>query len=69
MRPSDPTNERDVSAAEQTRVEYAEGRLVVKAQKGWRQYSPWGGGESIDLEIALPAGSRLDGEAGVAPLH
>ena len=69
VRPSDPTNERDVSAAEQTRVEYADGRLVVKAQKGWRQYSPWGGGESIDLEIALPAGSRLDGEAGVAPLH
>ena len=66
VRPSDPANKGDVSAAEQTRVEYADGRLVVKAPKGWRQYSPRGGGESIDVEIALPAGSRLDGEAGVA---
>ena len=69
VRPSDPTNKGDVSAAEQARVEYADGRLVVKAPKSWRQYSPWGECESIDVEIALPAGSRLDGEAGVAPLH
>ena len=31
VRPSDPTNEGDVTAAEQARVEYAAGRLVVKA--------------------------------------
>ena len=67
VRPSDPTSEADVTAAEQTRVEFADGRLSIKAPKGWRQYT-WGGHESIDVEIALPAGSRLDGEAGVAAL-
>ena len=69
VRPSDPASKDDVTAAEQTRVEYADGRLVVKSPRGWRQHSPWGGRESIDVEIALPAGSRLDGQAGVAPLH
>ena len=68
VRPSDPASKADVTAAEQTRVEFADGRLSVKAPKGWRQYVWWGDHESIDVEIALPAGSRLDGEAGVAAL-
>jgi hypothetical protein len=69
VRPSDPASKDDVTAAEQTRVEFADGRLSVKAPRRWRQYTWWGGCESIDVEIALPAGSRLDGEAGVAALH
>ncbi len=68
VRPSDPASKDDVTAAEETRVEFAEGRLSIKAPKGWRQYTWWGGHESIDVEIALPAGSRLEGEAGVAAL-
>ena len=36
VRPSDPAKRSDVTAAEQTRVEYANGSLLVKAQKGWR---------------------------------
>ena len=46
------------------RVEYADGRLLVKAPKGWRQWSFRGGGESIDVEIGLPAGSHVGGQAG-----
>jgi hypothetical protein len=69
VRPSDPAKESDVTAAEQTRVEYADGRVVVRAPKGWRRYTPRGGGESIDVEIALPAGSRVLGESAVAALH
>ena len=37
VRPSDPAKKSDVTAAEQTRVEYADGRLLVTAQKGWRR--------------------------------
>ena len=69
VRPSDPAKKPDVTAAEQTRVEYANGRLLVKAPKGWRQWSFRGGGESIDVEIELPAGSHVGGEAGVAALR
>ena len=68
VRPSDPTNRSDVMAAEQTRVEYANGRLLVRAPKGWRQWSPLGprgGHESIEVEIDVPAGSSLSGQTGV----
>ena len=69
VRPSDPSKKGDVVAAEQTRVELAAGRLQIRMPKGWRQYTWWAGDESIDLEIALPAGSTLLGEAGVAALR
>ncbi len=67
--PSDPASAADVQAAEQTKVEYANGRLVIKAPKNWRHYSFRTPAESIDVRIDLPSGSRLHGEAGVAALH
>jgi DUF4097 and DUF4098 domain-containing protein YvlB len=69
VRPSDSAKKGDVTAAQQTRVEYASGRLLIKAPKGWRQYTIRGGGESIAVQIELPTGSELRGEAGVAALH
>lgn len=68
VRPSDPAKKSDVTAAEQTRVEYASGRLLVRAQKGWR-WSFRAGRESVDVQIELPTGSQVSGEAGVAALH
>ena len=69
VRPSDPTSKADVTVAEQTRVEYAGGRLLIKAPKSWRQLTWRGGGESIDVQVELPAGSHLRGETGVAALR
>lgn len=60
VRPSDASSEKDVKAAEQTRVEYANERLLVKAPK-LRHLSLRGHGGSIDVTIELPAGSRLQG--------
>ena len=68
VRPSDPAKRSDVTAAEQTRVEYSSGRLLIQAQKGWR-WSFRSGRESIDVQIELPSGSQVNGEAGVAALH
>jgi Putative adhesin len=67
--PSDPGKKGDVSAAEQTHVEFADGRLLVKTPKGWRQWTPRGGGESVDVQIELPSGSRVWGTGGVAALR
>lgn len=64
VRPSDPGAELDVKAAEQTRVEYANGRLLVKAPKQ-RNLGLFGKPGSIDVEIALPTGSHLDTTAGI----
>lgn len=66
VRPSDPTKQADVAAAEQTRVEYLNGHLVVSAPAGWRRWMPHRGSESIDVSIALPAGSDVRAETGVA---
>jgi hypothetical protein len=69
VRPTDPSKEADVVAAEQTRVEFSDGRLLIKSPKGWRRYSLRGGGESVDVQIDLPLGSQLRGDAGIAMLH
>jgi hypothetical protein len=69
VRPTDPEKEADATAAAQTRVEYGGGRLLVKAPSGWRQWLPRRGHESIEVEIALPVGSRLHVDAGVASLQ
>jgi DUF4097 and DUF4098 domain-containing protein YvlB len=71
VRPSDPSKRADVIAAEQTRVEYANGRLLVRAPKGWRQWTPWGpfGHESIDVHIDVPTGSSLSGQLGAGAMH
>ncbi len=69
VRPSDPTKTADVTAAEQTRVDHANGHLLVKASSGWRQWMPHRGGGSIDVEIGLPEGSRVRVDAGVVAVH
>lgn len=69
VRPSDAAKNSDVTAAEQTRIELDGGRLLIRAPKGWRQWMPRGGDESIDVEVTLPAGSDVRVEAGVAALR
>ena len=68
VRPTDPARESDVRAAEQTRVEYAAGQLLVKGPKQ-RGLGVLGRPGSVDLAIELPAGSHLHGEAGAAAFH
>jgi hypothetical protein len=69
VRPSNSSKRGDVNAAQQTRVEFADGRLLIKAPKGWRHFTLLGGRESVDVEIELPVGSQLRGEAAVAALR
>src|SRR5262245_36930431 len=71
VQPSDPSKKADVAVAEQTRVEYANGTLLVRSPKGWRQWSPLGarGEGSIDVTIELPSGSAVRGGSGVGALR
>jgi hypothetical protein len=69
VRPSDPAKRAHVTAAQNTRVEFTNGRLIVICPKGWRQWMPHRGGESIDVEIGLPSGSGLEVESGVATIR
>jgi DUF4097 and DUF4098 domain-containing protein YvlB len=58
VRAADASSEEDAKAADQTRVEYANGQLLVKAPK-LRSWRPRGMGGSIDVTIELPAGSNV----------
>jgi hypothetical protein len=61
--PRDPARRADVRAAEQTRVDFADGRLVVRTPR-----QPWTRGWTVDVTLAIPAGSRLDGHTGAGAL-
>ena len=75
VRPSDPSHEPDVRAAEQTRVEMTSDGLLVKGpkQRGLPRSlvgaPPFGKQGSVDVTIDLPAGSRLRVDAGLATLR
>ena len=64
VQPSDPAKKADVTAAEQTRVEYANGTLLVKAPKGGASGRRGAAHESIDVRIELPTGSTVRGVGG-----
>ncbi|MFY1691804.1 DUF4097 family beta strand repeat-containing protein [Plantactinospora sp. WMMB782] len=64
VRPSDPTKELDVRAAEQTRVSYADGKLLIRTPKLRPMFSSKVG--SIDVAVTLPSGSQLHGDAASA---
>ena len=67
--PTNPAKKGDVTAAEQTRVEFAAGRLDIKAPKTWKRYTPFNDGGSVDVRIELPAGSALSGRADMTALQ
>lgn len=69
VRPSDGSKDSDVKAAEQTRVEYAAGRLLVKAPKTWRRFTWSDDGGSVDVTVDLPTGSHLQVDASMAAFH
>jgi hypothetical protein len=68
VRPSDLGNEDDVDAARRTRVEYADGRLLVKAPKS-RSWLPRSPGGSIEVAVELPAGSHVHGTGQLTDFH
>ncbi|OZM76641.1 DUF4097 family beta strand repeat-containing protein [Pseudonocardia sp. MH-G8] len=67
--PRNPADPEDVQLAERTRAEFADGRLGIRAPRSWRSLSPFRTGGALDIEIDLPAGSEVRGEASIAELH
>ena len=67
VHPSDPSAEIDVRAADQTRVDYTNGQLSVRAPRP-RAFGLFGRTASIDVTVELPAGSRVTSDAAAAAL-
>jgi DUF4097 and DUF4098 domain-containing protein YvlB len=59
VRPTDESDDADVQAARQTRVEFANGHLSVRAPKS-KLRSLFGRPPGVDVTIDLPSDSRVD---------
>jgi DUF4097 and DUF4098 domain-containing protein YvlB len=66
VRPRDASRGADISAAEQTRVDFRDGKLVVA---GARRALALFRDAAVDVDIALPARSRLHASLGSADLR
>jgi DUF4097 and DUF4098 domain-containing protein YvlB len=62
VRPRNASSRSDVSAAEQTTVEYVAGRLMIRTPKSWRRYG-FGTGPAVDVLIEVPSGSNVHAES------
>ena len=60
VRPSDPSDSSDVEAAQKTRVDFADGTLMVRGPKRTFDFSKKT--RSIDVVIELPTGSKVDAD-------
>ncbi|MFI5587055.1 DUF4097 family beta strand repeat-containing protein [Amycolatopsis sp. NPDC051758] len=67
VRPADPAKRRDVTAAEQTTVTYADGVLRIHAPEAKNQY--FGPSGSLEVTVELPAGSRVEAKAASCELR
>ncbi|HEY7485447.1 MAG TPA: DUF4097 family beta strand repeat-containing protein [Streptosporangiaceae bacterium] len=67
--PSNPSESADVTMAEQTQVEYAQGRLLVKTPKVRARWWSFGAGPSVVVTVELPAGSRVDADTKYADVR
>ena len=64
--PANAAKGRDVQAAEQTAVEYADGVLRIETAVKDRYRGPSG---AVEVTVKLPAGSRVEGRAAAAELR
>ncbi|CCH33702.1 DUF4097 family beta strand repeat-containing protein [Actinosynnema sp. NPDC047251] len=65
LRPGDPARENDLRAVEQTRVEFEDGRLLVKSPKVRGIFNKGG---AVDVTIHLPTGSTVQGNTAMGSL-
>ncbi|MER8003857.1 DUF4097 family beta strand repeat-containing protein [Streptomyces sp. NPDC095613] len=64
--PANTSKGRDVKAAEQTTVEYADGVLRIESSAKDQYFGPSG---AIEVTVKLPAGSRIEARAASAELR
>jgi hypothetical protein len=67
VRPADDTSAKDVEGAGQTRVEYEDGKLLVKTPTGGLTYvlKKW----AVDIRVEVPTGSSVRGQTGMGDVH
>ncbi len=60
VRPADVSSKADVRGAQEIRVEFADGKLIVETPKTWKSIRPFSGNPTLSVTIEVPSGSNLD---------
>jgi DUF4097 and DUF4098 domain-containing protein YvlB len=69
VQPTNLSRSADVTAANDTLVEYADGRLAINTPKSWRRFSPFDNGGSVRVDIDIPTGSSLDASSSLGEIQ
>src|SRR3954467_6435462 len=69
VQPTDPSKAADVTAANDTRIEYADNRLAITTPRSWKRFSPFEHGGSVQVTIDVPAGSSLEASSSLGDLQ
>lgn len=68
VRPRDATRALDIKVAEQTTVDYTDGRLQVRLRPQ-RRHSWFGDGGAVDITVEVPIGCSLELKSGMGDLR
>ncbi|HKD96788.1 MAG TPA: DUF4097 family beta strand repeat-containing protein [Micromonosporaceae bacterium] len=66
VRPVDASSKADLKVADQTEIDYADGRLTVRGPRLGTLFGRTGG---VDVDLALPTGSQLHGDIGMGEVE
>jgi hypothetical protein len=69
VRPADASKAGDVQAAEETKVEYADGRLLIKGPKRLAHLVLGPKDAAVQVDVELPTGSDLHASSGMGNFH
>ncbi|HTN79052.1 MAG TPA: hypothetical protein VMK16_05200 [Acidimicrobiales bacterium] len=69
VRPTNESKSADVTAAEETRVDYVDGRLTVISPRSWRRFTPFDKSGSVQVSVEVPTGSTLEASTSLGDIR
>ena len=67
--PTNASNPADVTAANDTRVGYVDGRLTINAPKHWKRFTPFDDDGSVQVSLEVPTGSALEATSSLGDIQ
>jgi hypothetical protein len=69
VQPRDTAKRADVEAAGETSVVREGDTIRIRIPKRWMRFTPFGGGESVEVVVELPTGSSVDATTGLGDIR
>jgi hypothetical protein len=69
VQPRDTAKRADVEAAGETTIVREGNTIRIRVPKRWMRFTPFGGGESVEVVVELPTGSSVDATTGLGDIR